>query len=375
VPNGSIRRVTPEDLRELVPATRDSAYLDTATYGPAPRPTVAAMAEFLDGWSYGSVRFEVWEDVGEECRALFAKLLGARPEDIAIQPFVSTAAGAIAVQLRPGDRVVVNEMEFASNLWPWLYQRERGVEVAVVPARRGRCELADYEAAIGDRVAIVAVSAFQSANGWRAPLRALADRAHAAGGMLFVDACQGAGGIRLDPERDGFDMLVADSYKWLMGPRGAGYMYLSAAARERFRPVTMGWRSARRPQETYYGVEMDLSETASRFDSSLSWISMVGDRESLLLLNAVGIEAIEAHNLRLAHRFRAGIEELGIETDPFPEAEQSPVVALTIRDPDASIARLTAAGVIAARRANGVRLSFHVFNSELDVDRALEALA
>jgi cysteine desulfurase / selenocysteine lyase len=375
VSKGSIRRVTPDELRRLIPAVRDSAYLNTATYGPASDLTVAAMTEFLEGWSHGSVRFEVWEDIGEECRALFAKLLNSPLEDIAIQPFVSTAAGAIAVQLRPGDRVVVNELEFASNLWPWLYQRERGVEVAVVPVRGGRCEVADYEAAIGDRVAIVAVSAFQSANGWRAPLRALADATHAAGGMLFVDACQGAGGIRLDPERDGFDMLVADSYKWLMGPRGAGYMYLSPAARSRFRPVAMGWRSARHPQQTYYGVAMDLSDTASKFDSSLSWISMVGDRESLLLLNAVGIETIEAHNLRLAHRFRAGLEELAIETEPFPEPERSPVVALTLPDPEATMARLTAAGVIGARRADGVRLSFHVFNNVSDVDRALEALA
>jgi selenocysteine lyase/cysteine desulfurase len=367
--------VTPDELRRLIPAVRDSAYLNTATYGPASDLTVAAVTQFLDGWSHGSVRFEVWEDVGEECRALFAKLLNSPLEDIAIQPFVSTAAGAIAVQLRPGDRVVVNEMEFASNLWPWLYQRERGVEVAVVPVRGGRCEIADYEAAIGDRVAIVAVSAFQSANGWRAPLRALADAAHSAGGMLFVDACQGAGGIRLDPQRDGFDMLVADSYKWLMGPRGAGYMYLSPAARNRFRPVAMGWHSARHPQQTYYGVEMDLSDTASRFDSSLSWISMVGDRESLLLLNAIGIDMIEAHNLGLAHRFRAGLEERAIETEPFPEAERSPVVALTLSDPEATMARLSAAGVIGARRADGVRLSFHVFNNEADVDRALEALA
>jgi cysteine desulfurase / selenocysteine lyase len=375
VSNGSIRRVTPEEFRDLIPAARDSAYLNTATYGPASELTVAAMTEFLEGWSHGTIDHTVWEEVGEECRVLFASLLTVSPDDIAIQPYVSTAAGAIAVQLQRGDRVVVNEMEFASNLWPWLYQRERGVEVAVVPARRGRCELADYEAAIGDGVAIVAVSAFQSANGWRAPLRSLADRAHAAGGLLFVDACQGAGGIRLDPERDGFDILVADSYKWLMGPRGAGYMYLSPAARERFRPVTMGWRSARNPRETYYGTTMDLSETASRFDSSLSWISMVGDREALLLLNAVGIEAIEAHNLGLAHRFRAGLEELAIETPPFPEEERSPVVALTLPDAETTITRLAAAGVIGALRADGIRLSFHVFNNESDVDRALEALA
>jgi len=367
--------VTPAELRELIPAARDSAYLNTATYGPASEPTVAAMAEFLEGWSHGSVQYEVWEAIGEECRVLFARLLKAPPEDVAIQPYVSTAAGSIAVQLRPGDRVVVSEIEFASNLWPWLYQRERGVEVAVVPARGGRSELEAYEAATGDRATILAVSAFQSSNGWRAPLRRLAEVAHAAGALLFVDACQGAGGIRLDPELDGFDLLVSDSYKWLLGPRGAGYMYLSQAARERFRPVSIGWHAAKDPLHTYYGVEVLLSETASRFDSSLSWISAIGDRESLSLLNHVGIEAIEAHNLRLADRFRAGIEELGISTSPFPEAERSPVVAISVEDPETVRTRLADAGVVVALRADSVRFAFHVFNNDSDVDRALEALA
>ena len=367
--------MTPAELRALIPATRESAYLNTATYGPASDLTVAAVSAFTDSWSRGRARFEVWQEASEDCRGLFAQLLNAPKEDIAIQPYVSTAAGSIAIQLAPGDRVVVNDMEFASNLWPWLFQRDRGVEVAVVPARGGRCDLSGYEAAIGDRVAIVAVSAFQSANGWRAPLRELADLAHRAGGMLFVDACQGAGGVRLDPVLDGFDMMVTDSYKWLMGPRGAGYMYISPAARERYRPVAMGPHSARHPERTYYGVEMDLSDTASRFDSSPSWIAMVGDRESLRLLNAIGIETIEAHNLGLAKRFRAGVEMLAIGTEEFPESERSPVVALAISDPEAAIVRLTTVGVIAARRASGVRFSFHVFNNDSDVDRALEALA
>jgi selenocysteine lyase/cysteine desulfurase len=366
--------VTPAELRRLIPATRESVYLDSATYGPAPEPTVAAIKDFAESWSRGAVRYEVWEEAGEDCRGLFARLLNAPIESIAMQPYVSTAAGSIAIQLQAGDRVVVSELEFASNLWPWLFQRDRGVEVVVVPARAGRSELGAYEAAIGDRVTVVAVSAFQSSNGWRAPMRRLADLTHAAGGMLFVDACQGAGGIELDPARDGFDLLVSDSYKWLLGPRGAGYMYLSKAAQVRFRPVTVGWRAARDPLHTYYGVEMDLSETASRYDSSLSWISVVGDRESLRLLNEVGVATIELHNLRLAQRFRAGIEELGIPTSPFPEDERSPVVAISVSEPDAVLARLAGAGVVAASRAHGVRFAFHVFNDDSDVDRALAAL-
>ena len=367
--------MTPAELRELIPAARESAYLDAATYGPAAEPTVVAIKEFMDSWSRGSVRYEAWEAAGEDCRALFARLLNTDVENVAIQPYVSTAAGSLAIQLQPGDRVVVSEMEFASNLWPWLYQRDRGVEVAVVPAPGGRSKLADYEAAAGGRVSIIAVSAFQSSNGWRAPLRPLADLAHAAGGLLFVDACQGAGGIRLDPARDGFDLLVSDSYKWLLGPRGAGYLYLSPAARGRFRPVSIGWHAASEPLSTFYGTEIRLSETASRYDSSKSWISMVGDRESLRLLNEVGIDAIEKHNLRLADRFREGIAELDIPTSPFPVEERSPVVAVSVEDPDAVLARLAAAGVRVARRADGLRFAFHVFNNESDVERALEVLA
>ena len=367
--------MTPAKLRELVPAARESAYLDAATYGPAAEPTVVAIHEFTDSWSRGTTRFEVWESAGEDCRSLFAALLNVSPADIAAQPFVSTAAGTIAAQLAPGDRVVVNEREFASNLWPWLLQRERGVEVVVVPVRAGRCEPADYEAAAGGRVAIIAVSTFQSSNGWRAPLRQLADIAHAGGGMLFVDACQGAGAIRLDPARDGFDLLATDSYKWLMGPRGAGYMYLSPAARERFRPLSVGLHAARRPLGSFYGVEMNLSETASRFDASASWISVVADREALRLLASVGIETIEPHNLRLAARFRAGLEQLTLETDVFPEAERSPVVAVAVPNPEDAVVRLATAGVVAARRADRVRFAFHVFNNDSDVDRALNALS
>jgi cysteine desulfurase/selenocysteine lyase len=367
--------VTPAELRALIPAARESAYLNTATYGPASELTVGALRDFAEAWSRGTGRFEEWEDAAEENRALFAQLICASPDDIAIQPYVSGAAGLIAVQLRPGDRVVVNEIEFASNLWPWLIQRERGVEVTIVPARGGRCEVADYAAAIGDRVALVAVSAFQSSNGWRAPLRPLADLAHAAGGLLFVDACQGAGAISLDPSRDGFDLLAADSYKWLMGPRGSGYMYLPPAARDRFHPIAVGAFNSRNSHSTYYGPEMELAATASRFDSSLSWMSVAGDRMALRPLVEIGIDAIEAHDIFLADRFRSGIADLGLKVDEFPEDERSPVVAVAIDDAGAAVERLSGAGVVVAKRANGVRFSFHVFNNESDVDRALEALA
>ena len=151
-------------------------------------------------------------------------------------------------------------------------------------------------------------------------------------------------------------------------------MYISETARRRTRPLAIGTHSARNPRTTYYGVEMDLSDAASLFDSSLSWMAMVGDRESLQLLNQIGIDRIEKHNLALATRFRVGATRLGVPAVDFPAEERSPIVSVLLDDPDRSLSRLRQAGVTAAKRAGGIRFSFHVFNNEDDVDRALAAL-
>jgi cysteine desulfurase / selenocysteine lyase len=367
--------VTPADLRNLVPAARSQAYLDTATYGPASLPVVAAIAEFTELWSRGAARFEAWEEAAEDCRRLFARLLHCQPEDVAIQPFVSTAATALARQLRPGERVVVDDLEFSSNLWPWLHQRERGVRVTLVEAEDGRLPRAALERAIdAGPLALLAVSAVQSSNGFRADLPWLAERVHAAGGLLFVDACQAAGAVDLDPARDGFDLLATDSYKWLMGPRGAGYLYLAPAAQERFEPLALGWRVGRDVGSSYYGPRIELSPTASRYDSSLSWISVAGDRAALGLLAELGAAAVEAHDLALAGRFREGLSRLGLASDRFEPCERSAIFAVPFPDPAAALEALGTSGVVAARRAQGVRFSFHAFNDEDDVDRALGVL-
>ncbi|MGH7903560.1 MAG: aminotransferase class V-fold PLP-dependent enzyme [Candidatus Dormibacteraceae bacterium] len=367
--------MTPADLRPLVPATSVCAYLNTATYGPAPRPVVEALDRFTRAWSAGSGEFEDWERTAEECRRLFAGLIHTRAERIAVQPFVSGSAGMVASQLPAGARVVVPEMEFTSNLWPWLQQRERGVKVTLVAADAGRLPRQRFADAIAGGADLVAVSAVQSSNGFRTPLAGLAELTHRAGGLLFVDACQAAGAIDLDPARDGFDILATGSYKWLMGPRGAGYLYLSERAQDRLRPAAPAWKSARDPSRSYYGAEVDLSPTASRFDSSLSWISMAGDREALRLVTALGAAEIERHDMALAARFRAGLDAIGLSQDRWAAAERSPIVAVDLADAAGTVGRLRAAGVIAAQRAGGARFSFHAFNDDADVDRALEALA
>jgi selenocysteine lyase/cysteine desulfurase len=158
-------------------------------------------------------------------------------------------------------------------------------------------------------------------------------------------------------------VLVCAGYKWLMAPRGAAFCHLAPALRERVRPLAAGWYAGQDVHQSYYGPPLRLAGSARRFDTSPAWFSFVGAAPAMELLNEIGVEAVHAHNVRLARRFLAG---LGL-----PPTE-SAIVSVTHAG---AAERLAAAGVRAAVRAGRARLSFHLYTTEADVDRALDALS
>ena len=125
------------DIRELFPGLRDTIYLNTATMAVGCAPARVAYEHAVDRWSAGRFDWMDAERAGEDARAVFAQIVGAHADEIAIVPAVSTAAGIVAANLPPakrGENIVVAENEFSSNYFPWLLLRERGYEVRAVPA-------------------------------------------------------------------------------------------------------------------------------------------------------------------------------------------------------------------------------------------------
>ena len=342
----------------LAPSEYDAGavrgYLDTATYGLPPRSVVAAVEAALAGWQERQ-DWLLWEDDAERCRALFAELVAAPAGDVAITTSVSVSAGVVAASLPagPSENVVVHEDDFASNLFPWAALESRGVEVRALPLDR----LAD---GIDGRTALVAVSAVQSADGAVADLAPL----KASGVRLFVDATHAVGAI---PARvDGVDYLACAAYKWLPAPRGLAFLYVRPERLAEIEPWLAGWRSRAGWRGRYYGLPPELAPDARRLDVSLPWLVVAGARPALELIRDLGVERIAEHDLGLARRFA---RELDL---PAPS---SPIVRLAVADADTAVARLRAARISAAVRAGAVRVSFHFYNDEADVDLALEALA
>ena len=331
----------------------EGIYLNTASYGLPPTPAWDPLQAALADWRVGRTSWEHWNEATEAARASFARLCGVPAGWVAVGGAVSHFVGLVAAALPDGARVLSTEAEFTSALWPFMAQG-RGVEVNCVPVAR----LAE---AIDARTHLVAFSAVQSSNGEVADLDRVADAAAHHGALTLVDSTQASGWLPLNGRR--FDAVVCGAYKWLVSPRGTAFMSARPELRERLTPHAAGWYAGEDPYSSFYGPPLRLASDAHRFDVSPAWFSWVGTAPALELLLDVGIERIHEHDLRLANLFREG---LGL--DPGDSAIVSAEV------PGAE-ERLRETAIMAAARAGRLRTSWHLYNTEDDVQRVLDAIS
>ncbi|MFI5927975.1 aminotransferase class V-fold PLP-dependent enzyme [Micromonospora sp. NPDC051543] len=331
----------------------EPGWLNTASYGLPPEPGWTALQDSLAQWRVGSTSWEGWGESVQRSRTAFAGLIGVPDVDVAVGATVSQMLAPVAASLPAGATVVVPDIEFTSNLFPWLVQQERGITVRTVPVD-GLVDAIDAD------TDVVAFSLVQSSDGAVAAYDEIVAAARAQGALVVVDATQACGWLPFDGSRA--DVVAVGGYKWLMNPRGTAYAYLAPALRERLRPDAAGWFAGQDPHASYYGLPLRLADDARRFDISPAWFSWVGAAPAMDLVAEIGVPAIQAHNVALANRFLTGLGR---------PAGDSAIVAVDVPDAEQ---RLAAAGIRAAVRAGRVRASFHLYSTEADVDAALTAL-
>ncbi|MDX3005972.1 aminotransferase class V-fold PLP-dependent enzyme [Kribbella solani] len=331
----------------------EAGWLNTASYGLPPRVAWEALQAALSDWRVGATSWEPWDESTTRARAAFARLIGADAADVFVGSTVSAALVPIAAALPDGARVLTDDVEFTSNVFPWQVHADRGVDVIAVPGD-------DVIAAIRPGVDLVAVSAVQSSTGAVLDLAKVVAASKEIGALVVIDATQAVGWHPIGVA--GVDALISHSYKWLMSPRGATFGYLSPRLQERCRPGAAGWYAARDVHGSYYGTSMDLAPGARRFDQSPAWFSFVGAAPALELIEQIGVSTINRHNLALANEFRDGLglapSNSAIVSTSLPGAEEA----------------FAAAGIRAAVRGGKLRASFHIYSTQDDVHRALDAL-
>jgi selenocysteine lyase/cysteine desulfurase len=331
----------------------EGVYLNTASYGLPPDRGWDAMQAALEDWRAGRTSWEHWGGSTEGARRAFAAMVRVEPAAVAVGATVSGLVGAVAASLPAGTRVLVPDVEFTSTLFPFLVQQGRGVDVETVPA-------AELAARIDGSTGMVAFSAVQMATGEVADLDAIAAAADEHGVITLVDATQSCGWLPLDASR--FDFVAAAAYKWLLSPRGTAFMAVAPERLDAIVPTAAGWYAGEDVHASYFGPPLRLAHDTRRLDTSPAWFSWVGTQPAIELLNEIGVDAINAHDVGLANRFRAG---LGMEPGRS---------AIVSADLPGAAERLETAGIVAAVRGGRLRVSWHVYNTVDDVDRVLDVL-
>ena len=346
--------------RDLFSPEEGVAYLNAATYGLPPKPTVDALQRALLRWQDGSADWvSEWDKEGETCRELFARLIGTSASQVALLPTVSVGVGVVAASLAAGSTLLVPEGEFPSVVFPFLVAaQQREIIVREVPFDA----LAE---SIDSATTIVAFSLTQSQSGRSAKLAEICASAKANGALVLVDATHAIPFVPVAPQIDQIDFLVCHGYKHLLCPRGASFLYVRSDRIEEIPPILANWHSSGASYGSQYGGPLPLAKDASRFDVSLAWHAWAGARPSLELIVEWSQNGELDRVLGLSRRLASGLDL---------EPPTSSIVCKSVADPIAAEAALSKAGVRCAARGGNVRLSPHVYNTEDEIDLAIAAM-
>jgi selenocysteine lyase/cysteine desulfurase len=326
-------------------------FLNSPTYGLPPQFMFDALQDCLRVWQAGTMDVPEFDHAVAAGRAGYAALVGAPVESVTMAGTVSSALGLVAAAIPDGSRVATLAGEFTSTSFPFAAQATRGVTITELDSDELVTTARDYD--------VVTASLVQSASG--AVLDAEALRATVAGTdtLTVIDVTQALGWKNID--LSWADVTVAAVYKWLLAPRGTAWMSLSGRASTTMTPHNANWYAGEAPWSTIYGLPLRLAADARRFDVSPTWFSALGCGMTLPWLASLDRAAVEEHTLGLASRLRSELH--------LPH-EDSAIVSI----PTAAADRLQEAGIRASIRAGAVRVGFHLYNTDDDLDRLLDVL-
>ncbi len=367
--------------RDEFPFTEDGIYLNAASIGPLPQRTLRAMEHCSRS---RAAPFTLTDDqlgpILRNARAAAATLIGADPSEIALATNTSYGINLAAgmLPLRAGEHVVVSAGEFPANVFPWQHLTRRGVGLDLVPVTpEGWPDEEAMLARLADpRVRVCAVSHVQYHTGYRVDLDRLSAACRQNDVWLVVDSIQALGAVPFDVRHTPVDILCCGAQKWLLGPWGAGFLYVRREHIPALVPATVGWLAFEGTEDfSRLRYDGNLHPDARRFEMiTLPFQDLLGMTRSLELLAELGIESVWRHIQEIQTPVIEGALRHGIRLASPRGDRGSGMLCLAPRDPELLQERLRAAGVVCSLREGAIRLSPHCYTTREEMERVGELL-
>jgi selenocysteine lyase/cysteine desulfurase len=364
-----------EDFRKRFPVLAEKIYLNSCSQGALSRDVEESMLEYLRSWHKDGSPWDLWVDQYESGRRHFAQLIGAEPEEVALVASASAGVNALASALsfKQRNKVVLGEFEFPTMGHIWLAQRPRGADVIFVEAEKNRLRVEAYEALVDRNTLIVPLTHVCFMNGFRSPVAEITKIAHDRGALVLLDDYQDCGTRPIDVKAMQVDAFVSGTLKYLLGPPGLAFMYVRRSIAESLVPTVTGWFGQRNP----FAFDVRLLDPAPgtrRFESGTPPIPTIfGAMAGVKLLQQFGLQNVADQIRLLTKALIRGASELGIQIKT-PLDSVGPLVVLQSKDADGLVRLFARDGVICSSRHDGLRVSFHAYNTADDVKFVLRLL-
>ncbi len=368
--------------RAEFPILETCTYLVSHSLGAMPRRTRQYLNEFADSWDHRGVRawHEGWWEAGRRTGDLLAPIIGAAPGTITMHQnaTVAQSIAASCVSFAGGRRkILLQDLDFPTNHYLFEGFRRYGAEIEYVRSDDAiRAPIGRLVEAIDERTALVPLSLVLFRSAALQDVQAVVDRAHHVGARVILDIYQGAGAVPIDLAGLGVDFAVGGSVKWLCGGPGAGYLYVRPDLIGELQPSIVGWAAHDSP----FGFEtgaIRYAEGIERFQSGTPNVpALASARGGYEIVAEIGVAAIRARSLRLTRRLIDGANVRGWRLNtPDADHERGGSVVIDVPDGARVTDELLRRQVVVDYRPNaGIRIAPHFYNTEVEIDRAIEAI-
>jgi selenocysteine lyase/cysteine desulfurase len=377
--------LTDEELRRReFPVAQKKIFLAHAGVCPLPQRVTRAIADYAHEAGTGDQEKFIFPGILNDGRKLASQLLNCQADEIAFVGPTSLALSFIAsgLKFRRGDNILIYFDDYPSNVYPWMALAEQGVEVRLMNTRGlGVIRPRDVMGQVDEHTRLVALASCHFISGYRIDIPGIGKFLRQRNILFCLDAIQTLGAFPMTVEH--VDMLAADAHKWLLGPCGAGLMYIRREVQARVNPPVYGWHNVHCPNFVAQ-EQIAFRSDARKYEAGThNLLGVVGLIAAMELILEIGVENIARELLRKRMWLAPALEAKGCSVllaDAAPETASSIISFYQpAKDLSALHQKLTEANVVASLRTdrtgrNYIRLSPHFYNTDAELRRVLEMI-
>lgn len=354
-------------------------YFNHASTGPLSKRVLKRIEQVLYEKSESNIdEFLGLQSVIKDTKSDIALLINSSTDRIAFVDNTSNGINIIAqgIKWKKGDRILLNDLEFPANVYPFMNLQNEGVIIDFVKSHNGIVSAEDIIDNIKPDTRLVAVSYVQFLTGYRVELEKIGKVCKEKDIIFSVDAIQGLGALKLDVQKSNIDFLSAGSQKWMLGLQGLGMIYISEELQKNIVPKYIGWLSVDDAWNLLH-YDLKLKKSADCFQGgTLNSIGIYALNASLNFFKEIGFDRIEEMVLNNAEYLIQRLQSIGLAPvlKNLPRKNLSGIISFKHEDSQRIFEELNKRNIHLAIREGYVRFSPHFYNTNEEIDKVTEVL-